>query len=515
MKLKHIILTSAVAGSLGIAAVSCTSKFDEYNTNTDTTTKVTPAMLATKLILNITQLGKAKYFVYDNMLNKQIAWSEGASESDQYNKLGRVGYGIYTDFTNCQKMLKEAESSSEAVRNSYMGLAKFIKAYHLFYLTMQVGDIPYSDSNMAEEGRIKPKYDTQKEVFRQILDDLEEAHRLFTDGAAFDGDPVFKGATGKWRKLVTAFEMKVLINLSKKTGDVDLKVRERFARLAGSTDLMAGNDDNFQLVYSNTSGQQYPLYQNDHVQYLMISSTMTEPLKRFDDYRLFYYAAPAEYALNNGYTASDPEAYMGIDPAEVQSTNNVLHGQGKFSGPNERYLQPEGEPLIRVGYMEQCFILAEAALRGWIDKSRTAEYYKNGIRASMEFIAEATPDNEAYHHGHSITEAYIARYLDQDAVQLNGDFNHDLELILLQKYLGSYLQHPDNECFYDNRRTGYPVLPVNEASNMNTKPDRLPVRWMYPQAELDYNRENVQEAITRQFNGNDDFNEVMWVLKEE
>lgn len=514
MKPKHIIVTAAVASLLGATVASCTSKFDEYNTNTDTSTRVTPAMLATKLILNVVQLGKAKYFVYDNMLNKQIAWSEGAAESNQYNQLGRVSYGIYTDFTNCQKMLKEAGSLPEAMCNSYSGLAKFIKAYHLFYLTMRVGDIPYGHSNQAEEGNIKPAYDTQKEVFRQLLDDLEEARRLFAGGADFDGDPVLNGATGKWRKLVTAFEMKVLINLSGKENDADLKVKERFARLAASTDLMTGNHDNFQLVYSNTSGQQYPLYQNDHVQYLMISTTLTEPLKRFDDYRLFYYAAPAEYALQNGFTASDREAYMGIDPSAVQSQNNVLHGLGKFSGPNERYLQPEGEPLIRVGYMEQNFILAEAALRGWIDKSRASVYYKNGIRASMEFIAAATPDKEAYHHGHPITDAYIAGYLQQDAIQLNGDFNHDLELILLQKYLGSYLQHPDNECFYDNRRTGYPVFPVNPASNMNTDPTRLPVRWMYPQAELDYNRNNVQEAINRQFDGNDDFNEIMWILQE-
>lgn len=513
MKLTQILLAAVAAGSMGMAVVSCTSKFDEYNTNTDTTTKVTPAMLATKQILNIMQLGKAKYFVYDNMLNKQIAWSEGAAEGDQYNRLGRVGYSVYTNLTNCQKMLREAESSPEAVQHSYAGLAKFIKAYHLFYLTMQVGDIPYSDSNQAETGNIKPVYDTQKEVFRQILDDLEEAHALFSRGSAFDGDPIFGGSPESWRKIVSAFEMKVLINLSKKENDADLRIRERFAALAGSSDLMTSNDDNLQLVYTNTSGQQYPLYQNDHVQYLMISSTLVEPLKRFNDYRLFHYAAPARYALENGASASDWDAYLGIDPAAVQSVNNALHGEGKDCGPNERYLQPEGEPLMRISYMEQNFILAEAALRGWIDKNKASDYYEKGIRASMEFIAAATPDNEAYHHGRPITDAYIAEYLAQDAIRLNGNFDHDLELVLLQKYLASYLQHPDNECFYDNRRTGYPVLPVNPESNMNTDPAKLPVRWMYPQAELDYNRENVQEAINRQFGGNDDFNEVMWVLQ--
>ena len=77
-----------------------------------------------------------------------------------------------------------------------------------------------------------------------------------------------------------------------------------------------------------------------------------------------------------------------------------------------------------------------------------------------------------------------------------------------------YLQHPDNDCFYDNRRTGYPVLPLNPESNLNTDPDKFPVRRMYPQDELDYNRQNVQEAIDRQYGGSDDFNELMWILTD-
>jgi hypothetical protein len=41
----------------------------------------------------------------------------------------------------------------------------------------------------------------------------------------------------------------------------------------------------------------------------------------------------------------------------------------------------------------------------------------------------------------------------------------------------------------------------------------MPVRWMYEQREYDYNRANVEEAVQRQFGGNDDVNERMWILK--
>jgi hypothetical protein len=38
---------------------------------------------------------------------------------------------------------------------------------------------------------------------------------------------------------------------------------------------------------------------------------------------------------------------------------------------------------------------------------------------------------------------------------------------------------------------------------------------MYPESELNLNRENVQEAINRQFTQGDDINGVMWLLKQE
>lgn len=76
-----------------------------------------------------------------------------------------------------------------------------MKAYKLFYKSLEVGDIPYSDALKGEEGVQKPKYDTQKEVMRQVLEDLEEAYTLFSSGSDFDGDPIFGGDTENWKRL--------------------------------------------------------------------------------------------------------------------------------------------------------------------------------------------------------------------------------------------------------------------------------------------------------------------------
>ena len=57
------------------------------------------------------------------------------------------------------------------------------------------------------------------------------------------------------------------------------------------------------------------------------------------------------------------------------------------------------------------------------------------------------------------------------------------------------------------------LLPINPATNRNTMNDRLPMRWMYPKSESDYNLEHQNEALERQFGGVDDVNKLMWILQ--
>jgi len=39
------------------------------------------------------------------------------------------------------------------------------------------------------------------------------------------------------------------------------------------------------------------------------------------------------------------------------------------------------------------------------------------------------------------------------------------------------------------------------------------LRWLYPSSELSYNGANVQAAIQSQYEGNDNVNSAMWILK--
>lgn len=166
---------------------------------------------------------------------------------------------------------------------------------------------------------------------------------------------------------------------------------------------------------------------------------------------------------------------------------------------------------MRISYLEQNFILAEAAIRGWISADASV-YYKKGIKASMDFITTYTPDEEVYHYGHPLTEDVKNAFLENPQIQLGSNKEENIEKILTQRYLASFMQHP-YDSYYDYRRTGYPKLPINPETNQNPVHDKIPVRWMYPKSEYDYNKENVEEAVQRQFGGVDDVNKEMWILQ--
>lgn len=490
--------------------------FDEINTNPDSATTATPGMLATGQLKEALRMGgksDAKWYFGDMFFTKMISWHEGSEDSRkvQYNQISTTGFGVYNGLTNCMKMV---ELASEIDKDAYEGLALFIKVFRLFDTTMALGDIPYSEAFKGEEGNTSPKYDTQKSVILQMLDDLDAAYTHFSNATRnFDGDIVYGGDPAKWKKAVSALQLRILISLSKKEQEADLNIKQRFSAIVNQQDLFESNEDNFQLVYGTLSSQLYPLYLSRFNTYPGVSVTIVDVLKKYEDNRLFFYCNPTKAQTEAGVPDDEWDAYQGVDPSRVYTEIMDLYTSGNISNINSRFWKIEDcQPTIQLGYAELNFVLAEACLRGWINGDAN-QYYHKGIEASMKFAATYTP--AAYRHNREITDDYIQSFLAKPELQLGkraDTFEKDLNEILTQKYLDLFM-HNTYTCYYDFRRTGYPVFPVNAQTNMNTKPDRMPLRWRYEQREYDFNRENLEEAIQRQYNGKDDWNERMWIIQ--
>lgn len=505
MKIKYLAYIS-----IGALLVSC-NKFEEINTNTDSATKVNSSLLATGAIMGIMKPSVGPSFVDHMFLTKYMAWGEG-SRGAQYNEFGRDNFGGYTALKDYRLM---AELAPEQSKNAYKAMALFLESYRIYNYTISVGDIPYSDAMKGKEGSLAPIYDAQKDVILSVLSNLEEADVLFADAKKFDGDPIFNGNVEKWRRVNTAFYLRVLISLSKKVDDADINLKSRFQTMVQKGTLMQSNDDNLQLVFSDKAGQLYPFHhsQNKHATYPMISSTVIDILKKHQDYRLFYFAAPSEERIGSGLSPDDWDAYPGVEVSSSIENIKAVFTARKHCSLNDRYISYEsGEPYVIFGYAEQQFILAEAALRGFIEQNPSI-YYIGGIKAGLIFTTQHTPDKTEYHSGRKITDSYIESFTQTASLQLNGSFENKLEQIMEQKYVASFMQLA-YQPYYDYRRTGYPVFPINPETNKNFRePTKIPVRWLYPDSEFSYNKQNVEDAIERQYGGIDEVNQVMWMLK--
>ncbi|NLR56567.1 SusD/RagB family nutrient-binding outer membrane lipoprotein [Chitinophaga polysaccharea] len=520
--MKNYSLKNILAVPLGaITLLAGCSKFDKINTDPNQTSQVTSGMLATGMILNITRssISSTKGFMQPYLLGKYLTWGEG-QESFQYNKFGRANFDRLLQLRNIPPMLAYAED--DGLRKSYSGLGHFIRAWQFFQTTMQVGDIPYSQAGKGESSNIiQPAYDTQKEVFLGILNELDSANILLAEGKKFAGDPIYAGEADNWRRLANSFQLHVLMNLYKKTNDPDLKVIARFNDIVANRPLMRSYADNFALTYTAAAGQNYPWSDvpagsgNSFVKsnYTMLSATLIDPLKAMKDRRLFYYAKPSPVKIAAGKLMTDWDAYIGAEPSNAFPVLQTMRVGKDYSDLNNRYVNlVNAEPVSLFSYAELQFVLAEAALRGWISTAPAQTYYAAGITSAMKFTAAYTPDLEDYHHNMKIDDNYIQTYVA--AVALTGNTAAQLQQIILQKYLAGFLQGSNYNAWYEHRRTGYPVFILNATTNLNTPTTQFPVRWLYPANELSFNNANMDAAVQRQFGGSDNVNSVMWLLKD-
>lgn len=423
------------------------------------------------------------------------------------------------DFSTYDILLQVHQMKLEAISNQqpeYMAIAQFFDAYNFYKTTMLFGDIPFSQAEQAATGVYNPAYETQKSVFLGILNELDSANTAlipFSNGQSpLTGDVIYGNSTNdilQWRKLINSFAIRVLITLSNKTADPDLKVISRFQKIYNDPStypIFQSNADDGELTYSNQNGNIYPLYKNTEVTRLYPDSAFCTFLTTHKDPRIFAYFSQTANSIAAGKQPTDFSAYNGIDASIVTTTAaNIFTQTGTVSGLNIRYTaNPAPEPHVAIGYPELEFNLAEAAFRGWITGDPET-FYKNGIQASMSFYEPY----ESLPAGTYQTASYFPIYYANPVITYNTATA--LQQIIYQKYI-AFFYNSFEEPYFNMRRTGFPVVTVNGGGMQNN--GILPKRFMYPISETQTNADAVNAAIQSQFGAaGDNINAVMWLLQ--
>lgn len=456
------------------------------------------------------QLTKVEWNLFQNFggtsplyATRMLVQTDGESEG-QYFKWGRGNFAAYSSLRDVTKMTEEAARINE---NSYIALAKFFRAYYFYNLTLTFGDIPYTQALKGEsaEGYKAPGYDSQKSVFLGILKELEEANTMLqSPNLKIEGDIIYKGDVIKWRKLINAFRLKVLMTLSKKEADTDFAIKQQFANIVQNELLFENTSEDGQLVYLDREGNRYPEFNSSSFgSGMYMSSTFVDALKERRDPRLFMFCSQTKIAKEAGMAINDFSSYDGGDPAAPYADINLQAAKGMVSKVNDRFPgDPTNEPMVLMGYAEQELIIAEAIVRNWLAGDENA-HYKNGVKASFKFYETYAKGYAAY-----VTQEKAEEYLNLPAnnLLLAASRAEAIRQIITQKYLRTFFQSGWS-AFYDHLRTGFPEFRRQAGVN-------VPFRWIYPQSEYDNNRENVAAAIERQFGaGNDKINQQVWWIK--
>jgi len=510
--MKNLKYTIIIAISFFLA-VSC-SNFEDINTDPNKTNEVTPAMLATQVLKDTYRFWNPNPndFTSGNLFNKHIAMLETNPNPYQYyySYWPYGSFGSYTMLTDLKYMSQFAEGAANEL--SYNGLELFLKAWYGFSASLDMGDIPYSEAGKALEGITKPVYDKQADVFASVLDDLQQAETYFANGATLTGDIMYDGDVTKWRRLSNALQLKVIMTMSKKATTAQ---KARFAAIVNAGNLMTGNDDNLKLVFTLNSNASYPMYNGESRRiYTGVSELVVDALKNLNDYRLFYFAEPAQALIDGGLTENDFDAYAGA-PTELAAEDLALNNDaGAYSLLNTRYVQfMDNDPMLYFTYSEQCFIIAEAIEESWLTGDAQT-YYENGVKAMLSYYMNLN-HTAGMVHGMPITQAYIDNYFTGAAAYATGGSKEDrLHQIWTQRWLIDFFQGNGGN-YPQFLRTGYPEYPLDPTTSMN--PDDVnvyPKRWKYPTDEKTTNPVNYQKAIDEQYGGYDGINQVPWYIKD-
>jgi len=364
--IKNIFYILIVAFSLS----SCNNQLDDINQNPNATETPQAAYLLTSSL----KQGADLYWGSESNFNSSLLfvqqWAKiQYAEPDRYDvsntsfiTLWNTGYStLITDLNTILGFTDQQANSN------FKGIALTLRSWTFLLLTDAYGDIPYKEAGL----KVTPAYNTQKEVYLGLLEDLKQAQILLnTSNGAVTGDLVYKGDVAKWKKFVNSLRLRIALRISDREPALAKQVVIEATTDAGG--LISSNNDIFQFKYIS-SPQQNPASawfetRDDY----RISKTLVDKLTGLSDPRLPVYAQlPSDVTIGKYVGGAN-----GLSNSDANS-----QGFAKTSKPGTYFLTSQS-PAVIFSYSEVLFALSEAVARGYIQGDAELDY-NNAIIASL------------------------------------------------------------------------------------------------------------------------------------
>jgi len=435
---------------------------------------------------------------------------------------------------------------------NFYALGLVMKGLYYQMYTDTFGMVPYSEA--LDPDIITPKLDSQSEIYRGVIAELDQAMSIIGDqtetgdGIEFlaENDLFFNGDLQQWKKLANTLKLRMALRAQ---GSPGADFAETAISEAMQAPLLNTEMDNA-LMAKDTEIDQFGNAAYGDIwhnfggigSHWNVSKTLIDYLRDNNDPRLSQYAKPiiggdftftrpAEGAgaslfdkhvdfildeLDNAgvaYTktgsgdeftlsvSADQDYYVGqpsrLNPEIYPHVKNNL-----FSEPADWVINPKNQgleifPEVVFTAAEGNFLQAEAIVKG-LSSGDAQALYQEGIRQAMKIWSVEE----------SAIETFIA---NEDMALLNGTDEENLEKIAVQRWIVAYTD--GFEAWAVVRDTGYPAelasgvsdYDIYAAGDLNGE---YPQRMRYGNQEYNTNGANVEAALQEQ--GPDEQGTELW-----
>ncbi|MEN0055648.1 MAG: SusD/RagB family nutrient-binding outer membrane lipoprotein [Mucilaginibacter sp.] len=521
----------------GLILVSC-KKLDEMNIDPNgiDPSIANPSQLLTTVITRsgttVTELGFGQISGVMQQ-TQEDGWSGGYNDFGwQSSSHDGTWKSLYQNLSDSKEMMRKA---NEANNDFFRAASLIMTAYNFGHIADFWGDAPYSEALRNDDGIMNPKYDAQFNIYKGILDDLEQANALLSKAPGSYNtinngqDVLYSGDITKWRRFANSLSIRYNLRLSAKDQSF---ARDNITRILGAPDkypLITAAADEAAFAYTgNNPSSSWPtnivgntdLSSEYHRR--KMCSTLVEEMRKHNDPRLGVWANKVETPLH--LDESKPENYDNIEDVvfNIEGVSATIKCRVIGKGVADAYVQKYGVPVnYNLDYIGMppnwtklslfAYNISPATYQGRPNphcsmlnsmyqlalapqlKSRmlsAAEVHFDlaeialkgwGGNAKMEYENAIRTSLESW----GLTSNYTM-YLVQPGVP----FDNTLEQIITQKWIASW--SATCEAWFDWRRTGFPNF---KTVGVGAKRDVIPVRLYYPANEETANADKLRQAL--------------------
>ncbi len=489
---------------ISVMLSSCTKDFQNINTDPNNIPNALPPQLLAPALVSTLSLNMLRNRNFNNeLMQVTVELNDGDGRVFRYdyrsNLSDNLYNGWYSELTNFKDIYKIASQELNYNR-SYMGISLICQSWIYSMLTDTYGDVPYFQSNLAKDSAIyEPKFDAQKDIYTDIFTKLDSANRMLATGTVItaSSDPVFNGNVARWRKFGNSLYLRLLMRVSAKpetSAFAIAKIKEIVDTNPGGYPIIANVDESAILRWTGVAPYVSPYVglREQDFRSPGLASFFIQNLSNWTDPRI---DGPTwgTNQINRWGIAPYQGQYIGI-PSGYAPGENPVKGSYFYSNTSTTSLMNDPLTGMMLNYAEVRFILAEAALKGWINGS-PATFYNDGALAS---IRQWLPN----------WNLSIDDFLSKADIQWLDALSYDekMERIHLQKYYALFLV--DLQQWFEYRRTGHPVLPKGTGLRNNGV---MPARMTYPVYVQSTNPTNYKLAVAKQ--GADAISTQVWWQK--